>query len=140
MELLAIFKVTMQRSLSRLHKSILIRTLSKYMYIGYSSRYTMGEIIVKMHKETQECFLILIPQVTVLIPLLQGCFNFLDPDLDYGIHQITLQLDRIKYYLKHRHQQVATQKGTRPLIMLEESQSGTIYINGSSPNLSIKIY
>lgn len=30
----------------------------------------MGEIIVKMHKETQECFLIRILQVTVLIPLL----------------------------------------------------------------------
>lgn len=30
----------------------------------------MGEIIVKMHKETQEGILILVPQVTVLIPLL----------------------------------------------------------------------
>lgn len=92
-----------------------------------------------MNKKTKY-FLIHNVKVKNLTPLLSGSFNFLDPDLDYWSHQIAVTLDRIKYYLKQKHQQVATYRGTKPLTTLEESQIDTIYINGSSPNSSIKIH
>lgn len=92
-----------------------------------------------MNKKTKY-FLIHNVKVKNLPPLLSGSFNFLDSDLDYWSHQIAVTLDRIKYYLKQKHQQVVTYRGTKPLTTLEESQIETIYINGSSPNSSIKIH
>lgn len=95
---------------------------------------------MEVNKETKYCLLIHSPKVKILTPFIWFCFNFPDPDLVYWSHQIAVLLDRIKYYLKQKHQQVATYRGAKPLTTLEESQIETIYINGSSPNFSIKIH